>query len=116
MNDTWLLNHTPTTEHQVTIVGKQAAVLFQQTQFELDAQAVTMLIWFIQAVKVDELERHTYTEENWTLNYDPSYGGGDLEALRITRRATGRTISMARSTAYKLLDALTGKTDRLTRA
>lgn len=113
--DTWLLNHTPTTEHQVTLISGQA-VLFQQTQFELDAQAVAMLIWFLQAVKVDEKERHTYTEENWTLNYDPEYGPGDLEAFRITRRATGRTISMARSTAFKLLNALTGKTEGLVRA
>ncbi len=112
MPENFLLNHTPTTEHRVSIINGQA-MLFQQTQFELDAQAVSMLIWFLQAVKVDERERHTFTEENWTLDYDPTYGSGDLEAFRITRRATGRTISMARSTAYKLLDALTGKTERL---
>jgi len=115
MYDTFLLNHTPTTEHQVTLMGEQA-LLVQQTQFELDAQAITMLTWFLQAVKVDETVRHTYTEENWTLDYDPEYGPGDLEAFRITRRATGRAISMARSTAFKLLAALTGKTEGLARA
>jgi len=72
-----------------------------------------MLIWFLQAVKNDKSVRHTYTEEHWTLDYDPTYGPGDLEAIRITRRATGRTISMALSTAYKLLAALKGQTERL---
>jgi hypothetical protein len=115
MHDTFLLNSTPTTEHQVTIIGEEA-MLFQQTQFELDIQTVTMLTWFLQTAKADEKERHTYTEEHWTLDYNPEHGPGDLEAFRLTRRATGRTISMARSTAFKLLDALTGKTEHLVKA
>ena len=115
MYDTFLLNHTPTTEHQVTLMNGQA-MLVQQTQFELDAQAVGMLTWFLQAVKSDEKVRHTYTEENWILDYDPEYGSGDLEAFRITRRATGRSISMARSTAFKFLNALMGETKGLVRA
>ena len=114
----FFLNHTPTTEHHVTIIGKtvgrQAAVLIQQTQFDLDTEALDMLVWFLKAVKDDKtVQRHTYTGEHWMLEYDPSYGSGDLEAFRITRRATGRTISMAPATAYKLLDALTGKKGRL---
>ncbi len=117
MNDTFLLSHTPTTEHRVTIissvVGRQAAVLIQQTQFELDTEAVDMLVWFLRATREDSTIRHTTTSEYWTLDYDPSYGPGDMEALRITRRATGRTISMAPATAWKLLRALTGETERL---
>lgn len=113
----FLLSHTPTTEHRVSIIGdapgRRAAVLVQQTTFELDIAAVDMLTWFLQAVKADKTVRHTYTEEHWILEYEPIYGAADLEAMRITRRATGRTVSMALSTAYKLLDALTGKTERL---
>lgn len=119
MNEpTFLLNHTPTTEHHVHIIGDapqagRAAILTQQTTFELDIADVDMLIWFLQAVKADKTVRHTYTEEHWTLEYDPAFGAGDLEAMCITRRATGRTVSMALATAYKLLDALTGNAERL---
>jgi len=112
-----LLTITPTTAHRIEIigetVGRQAAVLSQETAFELDTAAIDMLTWFLKAVKADEKVRHTFTEENWILDYDPEYGPGDLEAFRLRRRATGRTISMARPTAFKLLAALLGETERL---
>lgn len=112
---TFLLSHTPTTEHRVSVDGetvlRKQAVLIQQTRFELDAETVSVLVWFLQAVKNDKTVRHTYTEEYWTLEYDPA--NGDLEAVQITRHATSRTISMALSTSYKLLDALKGNTERL---
>src|SRR6266704_1345600 len=71
------------------------------------------LTWFLQAVKANKAVRHTFTDENWTLEYD--LDNNDLDRLVITRRATGREITMSLSTAYKLLDALTGTIERLVR-
>lgn len=113
----FLLSHTPTTEHRVTIignvVGRQAAILTQQTQFELDTEVIDMLVAFLRATRENAKVRHVSQSEHWLLEFDPTFDAGDLEALRLTRRATGRTISMAPATAWKLLRALTGETERL---
>ena len=110
MKQTFLLSHTPTTEHRIVLEG-QTAILSTTTRFALGASDTATLVWFLQEVKADRTHRHTFTDENWVLDYDPQ--NGDLDKFEIMRRATGRIQSMAASTAYKLLDALTGKTERL---
>ena len=113
----FLLSHTPTTEYRVSIiggvVGRQAAVLIQQTTFELDTEAVDMLVWFLRAMREDAKICLVSQTEHWLLEFEPTFGTNDLEDLRITRRATGHSISMALATAWKLLRALTGETERL---
>ncbi|MFL5628737.1 MAG: hypothetical protein ACJ788_24415 [Ktedonobacteraceae bacterium] len=106
----FLLASTPTTAHKIAI-EEDTAVLWTETRFVLGGEDMHTLIWFLQEVKADKAHRHAFTDENWVLEYDPN--NGDLDRFSIMRRATGRIISMALSTAYKLLDALTGKTERL---
>ena len=106
----FLLSNTPTTEHRIAI-EENTAVLSTTTRFVLGASDMQTLTWFLQAVKANKAVRHTFTDENWTLEYD--LDNNDLDRLVITRRATGREITMSLSTAYKLLDALTGKIERL---
>lgn len=108
----FLLSRTPTTEHRIAI-EEDTAVLSTTTRFVLGASDTKTLTWFLQAVKADKSIRHTFTDETWTLTYDPSEH--QLEQFTMTRKATGRAQQMALSTAYKLLDALTGKTERLVR-
>lgn len=106
----FLLAATPTVEHRIAI-EEDVAVLSTTTRFVLGVSDIHTLTWFLQAIKDDKTVRHTYTDENWVLEYDPQ--NGELDKFEIMRRANGRIISMALSTAYKLLDALTGKTERL---
>jgi hypothetical protein len=106
----FLLSRTPTTEHRIAI-EEDTAVFSTTTRFVLGAYDRHTLVWFLQAVKADKKVRHTFSDENWTLTYDPDVH--QLEQFSMMRQATGRVQTMALSTAYKLLDALTGKTERL---
>ena len=110
-NDTFLLSHTPTTEHRVTMKDN-SVILSQTVTFDLSSDRDS-LKFFLQAVKEDKKVRHTYTVAEFIFEYDPS--GHELERFWIMRRATGRCIVMGYSTAYRLLLALTGKTERLIR-
>jgi hypothetical protein len=107
----YLLSETPTTEHRVEI-GTDGIKLTQQTKLQLTNDETSTLEWFLQAVKSDPSIRHSYTDANFYLDFDPS--GADQSAFYITHRVTGGHIIMRLSTAYKLLDALTGKAEQLT--
>lgn len=109
-SDTFLLSHTPTTEHRVTLAADQV-LLSQANLFTFDARQQEELVSFIAAVKRDKAIRHTYTGDVYILEYEPRRG--PLHQFRIIHRSSGRLITMALSTAYKLLDALIGKTERL---
>lgn len=108
--EVFLLSRTPTTEHRIAI-EENTAVFSTTTRFVLGASDMHTLIWFLQAVKADKNVRHTFSDENWTLTYDPAEH--QLDQFSMTRATTGRTQTMALSTAYKLLNVLTGKTERL---
>jgi hypothetical protein len=108
------LAQTPTTfqlEIYRDVASSRRALLTQQTQFVLEHSEVEVIIWFLQAVKADKSIRHTHTDINYILEYDPS--NEDLSKFVLKRRQIGRSITMDLSTAYKLLDALTGNTERL---
>lgn len=111
----YLLSHTPTASHRVELTPDGQVKLTQQIEFDfslIDAP----LTWFLREVKADKSTRHTYTDEDWHLEYQPVPAGAHREQLHcftITRRANGRKISMGLVTAYQLLDALEGNTTRL---
>jgi hypothetical protein len=106
----FVLSHTATSEHRITF-DKSQITLSQSDLFTFDAQGVEELIWFLQDAKTNwsKTERHTYTGQTYILDYDPTHG--ELYKFQIIHRSSGRIISMARSTAWKLHDALTGKTE-----
>src|SRR6266700_6343372 len=101
-----LLTRTPTTEHSVEI-GEDYTFLIQQTQFDFSLDQMAVLERIIQEAKDDPSTRHTYTDHLYTMSYEPA--NGELEQFIIRRPVTGRMITMTPSTAYKLLEALTGK-------
>jgi hypothetical protein len=110
MSEHFLLMHTPTTEHRVTI-DEGHVTLSQSLIFTFDVTEKQELTRFLQAVKDQANVRHTYTGEVYILEYDPTHG--ELHLFQIIRRTTGRIISMGWSTAGRLRMALTGETDRL---
>lgn len=111
MMSNYLLSHTVMTDTRLAVEENGHILLSQETHFDLTADTPA-LVALLQAVKADKAVRHTFTDEDWVFEYEP-YEGLRHDAFCITRRATGRTIGMAVSTMNKLLDALTGKTDRL---
>ena len=103
-----LLSRTPTTENRLSFQeGK--AILTQHMRFELSPQEVSALVFFLQTVKAERTQPFLHAEEDFTYTYEP--GADALRAVRITRNR--RTMSMARSTAFRLLDALSGKAEGL---
>lgn len=106
----FLLNETATTEHRIEI-STDGIKLTQQTMFGLTNDEASTLEWFLRAVKGDSSICHRYTDASFHLNYEAA--GSDLSAFYISHRATGSNIIMSSATAYKLLDALTGKTEQL---
>lgn len=107
----FLLNETQTTAHRIE-TDTDGIKLTQQTKLELTNGETSTLEWFLQAVKSDPSIRHSYTDANFYLDFEPS--GADQSAFYISHRATGSHIIMRLSTTYNLLDALTGKTEQLT--
>ena len=110
-----LLSQTPTASHHVIVHNDQGknATLSLETKFDFTFYDVTTLTWFLEAVKADKSIRHTYSPhgDTYSLEYDPASQG--LERFTITRGDNGRSISMGLATAYKLLDSLSGNTERL---
>lgn len=106
----FLLNNAPTSSHDVAI-GHGHVVITQHIQFDLGTYQEEVVA-FLHHVKQDSSVRHTYTGGAYILEYEPQR---NLDELTITRRSSGRTITMTLSTAYRLLDALTGNTEKLVR-
>lgn len=106
----FLLGETSTTEHRIEI-GSDGITLLQQSKFEISNDATATLEWFLQKVKSDPSTRHTYTDKDGYLDFDPA--GSEREAFCISRRGSGSQITMSSATMFKLLDALEGKTEGL---
>lgn len=104
-----ILSHAATNEHRIE-VGTGYAILTQQTQFDFSREQMDVLVQIMREVRTDEATRHTYTDHTYNVEYEP----GERDLI-ITRRSTGRTITVALSGAYKLLDALTGETEQIAR-
>jgi hypothetical protein len=108
---TFLLSNTPTSAHRVRIEDAQVT-LSQEITFPFDAVAdIPDLMFFLEAVKKDKEQRHTYTALNYIWTYDPA--NSELELFSIIRRGNGRRIGMGWSTAGRLLLALLGQVERL---
>lgn len=80
------------------------------TRIELTNEATSTLEWFLQAVKSDSSVRHTYTDGQWNLEYDPS---SEREAFCISHRVAGSKWQCDMATLFKLLDVLEGNTEEL---
>src|SRR5712692_4928052 len=105
MSEQYVLNNTPTVTHRIRLEDGQAT-LMQETHFSFDASEISFIVFFLQEVKKGPSVRHTYTIDTYTMEYE-------LERYCITQRKTGRVIFLGRSTADRLLKALTGDTERL---
>lgn len=126
----YLLNNTPTSATRVEISEKDqpnagTAVISQTIRLEVTLfDEAPQIVHFLQEVAKDKSAPRQYgsysdaVDENkpwrtfpYILEYNPDAGPFDL--YRITHKATGREITMGNSTARRLLDALTGNTERL---
>jgi hypothetical protein len=110
----FILSHTPTTDYRVLVSDNpSSATLTLEITFEFSAAEERDLAAFLKAVKADPGVQRSYWHDGnmYQFEYDPH--NADLAKFVITRCTTKRAIPMALSTAFKLLDALTGQTERL---
>lgn len=109
--ETFLLCNTPTATHRVQIEEKGPVTLIQEHHFELNSDDVTTLLRVLQASKDDEALPAYLATDVYIFEYDTSES--DLAKFKIERKGNGRVITMGRATGWRLLAALTGKTERL---
>lgn len=104
----YLLSETLTTAHHIKLLPDNCIALSARTHFELSSYGAATLKGFLRAVSAEPKERHTYTDTECILEYDPG-----ANEIQILHKASDATISMSHFAFSQLLDALEGKTDQL---
>lgn len=75
----YLLSETLTTAYHIKLLPEGCIALSSRTHFELTASGVVTLRSFLQAVRIAPMVRHTYTDAECILEYDP--GTNDVQIL-----------------------------------
>ena len=116
LGTTYLLGDTTTSTHRVQVDNEEPkqVIISQRVEFVLVSDEIEMLIAVLRGVKADKNIPHQFfnINERYGFFYEP---GGAGNAFTIRHTATGRAISMEPRIAYKLFNALMGKTEHLTR-
>lgn len=111
--NTYLLSDTHVVTHRVHVDDDQACIS-QLVTFGMVADDIEMLIAVLQGMKSDKNVPHSFSNVNARYNYSYKPAGAG-NSFVIRHMSTSRTIGMHLPTALQLLNALTGKTEHLTR-